>query len=36
MWDIIYQQDIYSLMYKTAFRPTGWDSAGHLDGYDAS
>ena len=37
MWDIKYQQDTNSLMYKTAFRPNGWDSsAGHLDGCNAS
>ena len=37
MWDIICQQNIYRLTYKTVSRPTGWDgSLGHRDGYYAS
>ena len=37
MWDIICQQNIYRLTYKTTNRPTGWDgSERHLDGYESS
>ena len=35
--DIICQQNIYRLTYKTASLPRGWDcSVSHYDGYDAS
>ena len=37
MWEIICQQDIYILTYKTVIWPTGRDSSvGLRDGYDAS
>ena len=37
MWDIICQQNMYRLTYKTASRPIGLDSSVvHLDENDAS